>query len=71
MDKLNYLCTVGLFSIVSYAHIVVDSKPSDMATTCTYTTMKMCDDMCLKAGQQYSLQTFGQKLYAITADKMA
>ncbi|CAG2197605.1 unnamed protein product [Mytilus edulis] len=50
------------FSIVSYAPIV-DSKPSDMATV--YTTMKRCVDMCMKAGQQYSVQTFDQQLYAI------
>ncbi|CAC5382505.1 unnamed protein product [Mytilus coruscus] len=43
------------FSIVSYAPIV-DSKPSDMATV--YTTMKICVDMCMKYGQQYSVETF-------------
>ena len=30
-----------------------------------YTTMKKCVEMCCKAGQQYSVQTFDQQLYAI------
>ena len=34
-----------------------------MATV--YTTMNKCVDMCCKAGQQYSVQTFDQQLYAI------
>jgi hypothetical protein len=51
------------FSLVSYAPIV-DSKPTDMATV--YITMKKCVEMCCKAEQQYSVQTFDLQLYAIT-----
>jgi hypothetical protein len=50
------------FSLVSYAPIV-DFKPTDMATV--YTTMKKCVEICCKARQQYSVQTFDQQLYAI------
>ena len=42
---------------------IVDAKPTDIATV--YTTMKKCVDMCNKAGQTYSIQTFDQQLYAI------
>ncbi|CAC5362215.1 unnamed protein product [Mytilus coruscus] len=45
------------FSIASFAPI--DSKPSDMATV--YTTTKRSVDMCMKAGHQYSVQTFDQQ----------
>ena len=50
------------FSTVAYPPIV-DSKPSDMSTV--YTTMKRCVDMCQRAGQKYSIQTFDQQLYAV------
>lgn len=51
-----------LSSRVTYPSLV-DSKPTDMATV--YTTMKRCVEMCNTAGQQYSIQTFDQQLYAI------
>ncbi|VDH97758.1 Hypothetical predicted protein [Mytilus galloprovincialis] len=59
----KHLCTVDLLRIVSHAPVGVDSEPSDMATIDTI--MKNCVDICMKAGQQYSPQTFDQQSYAI------
>jgi hypothetical protein len=50
------------FSRVAYPPIV-DAKPTDMTTV--YTNVKRCVEMCTKAGQQHSIQTFDQQLYAI------
>ena len=47
---------------VAYAPII-DSKPAGMATV--FTTMKNCRKMCLNLGQEVSLQTMDQQLYAI------
>jgi hypothetical protein len=47
---------------VSYAPII-ESNPNDMATV--YTTMKKCIDMTKAVGQNHSIQTFDQQLYAI------
>ena len=47
---------------VAYAPII-DWKPVDMATV--YTTIKNCRKMCLNLGQEVSLQTMDQQLYAI------
>jgi len=43
---------------------IVDARPTDMTTV--YTTMKRCVEMCTKAGQQDSIETLDQQLYAIT-----
>ncbi|CAC5392764.1 unnamed protein product [Mytilus coruscus] len=43
------------YHVFSYPPII-DAKPSDMGTV--YTTMKRCADMCQKAGQPFSIQTF-------------
>jgi hypothetical protein len=50
-------------TLVTYAS-VVDSKPSDMPTV--YTTMKKCVDMSKEVGQEHSIQTFDQQLYAVS-----
>ncbi|CAG2254125.1 unnamed protein product [Mytilus edulis] len=50
------------YHVVSYPPII-DAKPSDMGTV--YTTMKRCADMCQKAGQPFSIQTFDLQLYAV------
>ena len=50
------------FSKVAYPPIV-DAKPTDMTTV--YTNVKRCVEMCTKAGQQLSIQTFDKQLYAI------
>ncbi|CAC5392795.1 unnamed protein product [Mytilus coruscus] len=50
------------YHVVSYPPII-DVKPSDMGTV--YTTMKRCADMCQKAGQPFSIQTFDLQLYAV------
>ena len=42
---------------------VIDAKPNDMATI--YTAMKRCEDMCSQLGQEFSIQTMDQQLYAI------
>lgn len=58
----KHLSTVD-FSLVSYAPVVVYSKPSAMSTL--YTSMHMCVEMCMTAGQQYLVHTFDQQLYVI------
>ncbi|CAC5356828.1 unnamed protein product [Mytilus coruscus] len=50
------------YHVVSYPPII-DAKPSDMGTV--YTTIKRCADMCQKAGQPFSIQTFDLQLYAV------
>ena len=50
------------FCTVAYPPIV-DETPNDMTTV--YTTMNRCVEICTKTGQQHSIQTFDQQLYAI------
>ncbi|CAC5364831.1 unnamed protein product [Mytilus coruscus] len=49
-------------NFVAYA-LVIDAKPSDMATV--FTTIKQCLDMSKRAGQQYAVQKFDQQLYNV------
>jgi len=51
------------FSKVPYPPIV-DAKPNDMPTV--YTTMKRCVEMCTKAGEQHSIQTFDVPILFLT-----
>ena len=50
------------YTSVAYAP-VIDSKPSDMGTV--FTCMKKSMDMSKAIGQQHSIQTFDQQLYAV------
>jgi hypothetical protein len=50
------------YTAVAYAPII-DAKPADMATV--YTTMLRCKEMSKGLGQQYSIQTMDQQLYAV------
>ena len=48
-----------------HMHRLLTPSQSDMPTT-VYTTMKKCVDMSKEVGQEHSIQTFDQQLYAVS-----